>query len=409
MSLETIPFCKVFYPSAKDMDNFTSYMEQCDKECKTGIFKVVPPKDFIARKDNYANFDFKIPHPIEQVVSGDNGIYKLTLITQPSRMYSKYLRSNSDQRVKNLSFTQIENLFWKSIKNSFPLYGSDSPGSLFDKGAKWNLNEINNPLKDGLNYQDLKGITSPYLYFGCWKSMFCFHKEDMDLFSINYLHFGSPKHWYGIPDDESEKFDALMKKLYSQENSDCNEFLRHKNSLVNPLILIKNGINVFKCIQQKGEFVITKAASYHGGFNYGLNCAEAVNFITSSWISKGVKAKPCKCQSGFVDIDMYRFVENINENLDNNSFKDRVNKLSKSLNLKEKDPYIKEEKENKSNIEQWIQCENKSCKKWRKVKSPNLLKEKFICKRIKNITCNTKEENWKKNYIVLNKKRNKID
>lgn len=82
--------------------------------------------------------------------------------------------------------------FWKTIKFNSPLYGADAPGSLFDKNIQWNLREIPGILKYGLN-KDIKGVTSPYLYFGSWKAMFAWHKEDLDLCSINYLHFGKPK------------------------------------------------------------------------------------------------------------------------------------------------------------------------------------------------------------------------
>lgn len=157
----------------------------------------------------------------------------------------KNLVSNDYIATRNKSYEQLEDLvrffytaqFWKTIKMSSPLYGSDSPGTLMDKNIPWNLSDLYSLLKDGLNYQKWDGITHPYLYFGCWKSMFGFHKEDMDLCSINYHHFGEPKHWYAIAGRDKEKFETLVKKLYPSQYKACKEFIRHKTILLHPDVL----------------------------------------------------------------------------------------------------------------------------------------------------------------------------
>ena len=54
-------------------------------------------------------------------------------------------------------------------------------------------------------------MTNPYVYVGSWKSMFGWHKEDLDLYSINYLHQGRPKFWYGVDVSDNEKFEDFMR------------------------------------------------------------------------------------------------------------------------------------------------------------------------------------------------------
>lgn len=64
--------------------------------------------------------------------------------------------------------------------------------------TEWNIGHLNTILDTAESESGIKpkGVNSPYLYFGMWKSAFAWHTEDMDLYSINYLHFGEPKSWY---------------------------------------------------------------------------------------------------------------------------------------------------------------------------------------------------------------------
>ena len=83
------------------------------------------------------------------------------------------------------------------MRFSKPLYGAGVPRSLTDLSVKeWNLNNLNTILdtlsENGVN---IPVVNTPYLYFGMWNTTFAWHTEDVDLYSINYLHFGEPKTW----------------------------------------------------------------------------------------------------------------------------------------------------------------------------------------------------------------------
>ena len=86
----------------------------------------------------------------------------------------------------------------------------------------------------GLGHQKIPGVNKPYVYIGQWKAMFGWHKEDMDLYSINYLHCGKPKFWYGIDLRDNAKFENFLETKFPECFRRCPDFIRHKTWLVHP-------------------------------------------------------------------------------------------------------------------------------------------------------------------------------
>lgn len=202
---------------------------------------------------------------------------------------------------------ELERIYWKTLTYAAPLYGADLPGTLFEDDSDiWNLNKLPN-LLDVLGTK-VPGVNTAYLYLGMWKATFAWHLEDVDLYSINYLHFGAPKQWYSISQGDARRFEAAMKSIWPTDAKACDQFLRHKAFLISPNHLQQYyNIKVNKCVSYPGEFVVTYPYGYHSGYNLGYNCAEAVNFALDSWLPMGKIAKRCECAQAqdSVWVDVY--------------------------------------------------------------------------------------------------------
>jgi hypothetical protein len=207
---------------------------------------------------------------------------------------------------------ELETAYWKSINFNNPMYGADMPGSLFDESiTSWNVAHLPNVLD--LLGKEVPGVNTTYLYLGMWKATFSWHLEDVDLFSINYIHFGAPKQWYSISQADARKFEAAMKSVWPEQAKACDQFLRHKTFLISPHVLkTQYGITVNKMVHYEGEFVITFPYGYHSGYNLGYNCAESVNFGTPEWIQYGKIAKKCNCEADSVSVDVWEIERKMN-------------------------------------------------------------------------------------------------
>lgn len=194
-----------------------------------------------------------------------------------------------------------------------PLYGADLLNTLMeDCAGEWNLNKLDTLLKSSMDNK-VRGVNTPYCYIGSWKTLFCWHKEDLDLSAINYLHEGKSKFWYSIPQSQGWILENEAKRLFPEHFGKCEEFLRHKTTLINPYNLKRKypELKISKVEHKKGEFICVFGGAYHCGFNFGCNIAEAVNYGTLDWLKQITKTKPCKCSKSSVKASLLEVFRNL--------------------------------------------------------------------------------------------------
>ncbi|XP_057511416.1 lysine-specific demethylase JMJ17-like [Actinidia eriantha] len=213
------------------------------------------------------------------------------------------------------SRVQLEKKFWEIVEGSAGeveiMYGSDLDTSVYGSGfprindqrpasievekwdeycaSPWNLNNLPKLQGSMLRavHHGIAGVMVPWLYVGMLFSSFCWHFEDHCFYSMNYHHWGEPKCWYSVPGNEASNFEKVMRKSLPDLFDAQPDLLFQLVTMLNPSVLQENGVPVYSVLQEPGNFVITFPRSYHGGFNFGLNCAEAVNFAPADWLPHG--------------------------------------------------------------------------------------------------------------------------
>nr|GEX57869.1 putative lysine-specific demethylase JMJ16 [Tanacetum cinerariifolium] len=227
---------------------------------------------------------------------------------------AQYFRKNEGDRDLGdqwePSVENIEGEFWRIVEKPTEeievLYGADVETCTFGSGfpsaqsqvtgsdekyvrSGWNLNSIPKLQGSLLTYEssDISGVLVPWLYIGMCFSSFCWHVEDHNLYSISYMHCGAPKMWYGVAGKDALKFEAAMRKKLPDLFAAQPDLLHKLVTQLSPTILNSEGVPVYRCIQNPGDFVLTFPRSYHSGFNCGFNCAEAVNVAPVDWLPHG--------------------------------------------------------------------------------------------------------------------------
>ncbi|KAL9264711.1 putative lysine-specific demethylase JMJ16 [Drosera capensis] len=218
------------------------------------------------------------------------------------------------------SVETLEGEYWRMVEKPTEeievLYGADLETGVFGSGfpkvsglgssvdryvnSGWNLNNLSRLPGSVLSYEsaDISGVQVPWLYIGMCFSSFCWHVEDHHLYSLNYLHFGALKVWYGVPGKAATNLEQAMRKHLPDLFEEQPDLLHKLVTQLSPTVLQSEGVPVYRCIQNPGEFVLTFPRAYHSGFNCGFNCAEAVNVAPLDWFPHGQNAVELYCEQG---------------------------------------------------------------------------------------------------------------
>ncbi|KAG7019443.1 putative lysine-specific demethylase JMJ14 [Cucurbita argyrosperma subsp. argyrosperma] len=212
------------------------------------------------------------------------------------------------------SVEDIEGEYWRIVEKSTDevevYYGADIESGTFSSGfpkasslvtegssdpyvkSGWNLNNLPRLPGSVLCFEesDISGVLVPWLYVGMCFSSFCWHVEDHHLYSLNYVHWGDPKVWYGVPGSHASSLEAAMKKHLPDLFEEQPDLLHELVTQLSPSVLKSEGVPVYRVIQNSREFVLTFPRAYHAGFNCGFNCAEAVNVAPVDWLIHGQNA-----------------------------------------------------------------------------------------------------------------------
>uniref|UniRef100_A0A8C5EIR0 [histone H3]-trimethyl-L-lysine(4) demethylase n=1 Tax=Gouania willdenowi TaxID=441366 RepID=A0A8C5EIR0_GOUWI len=247
----------------------------------------------------------------------------------------------------------------KEFGSGFPIPNGKFKVSAADEKylqCGWNLNNLAMMNPSVLTHvtADICGMTLPWLYVGMCFSSFCWHIEDHWSYSINYLHWGEPKTWYGAPGFAAEQLEEVMRKLAPELFDSQPDLLHQLVTIMNPNTLMAHGVPIYRTNQCAGEFVITFPRAYHSGFNQGFNFAEAVNFCTVDWMPLG---RQC--------VDHYRLLHRYNvfshdEMVCNMASKaESLNVVLASAVYKDFVAMIHEEQEMRDKVKKMVRCEAK--------------------------------------------------
>ncbi|KAJ8751992.1 hypothetical protein K2173_001018 [Erythroxylum novogranatense] len=331
--LKNLPLAPEYHPTLAEFQDPIGYIFKIEKEAsKYGICKIVPPVLAAPKKTAIANLNRSLaarngssdskssptfttrqqqigfcprkPRPVQKPVWQSGDYYTFQEFEAKAKAFERnYLKKWSR---KVLTPLEIETLYWKAtVDKPFSVeYANDMPGSAFSVNktregglgegltvgeTEWNMRSVSRAKGSLLRFmkEEIPGVTSPMLYIAMMFSWFAWHVEDHDLHSLNYLHTGAGKTWYGVPKEAAVAFEEVVRVHgYGEEINPLVTFavLGEKTTVMSPEVFISAGVPCCRLVQNAGEFVVTFPRAYHSGFSHGFNCGEAANIATPEWL-----------------------------------------------------------------------------------------------------------------------------
>ncbi|PSR96747.1 Lysine-specific demethylase [Actinidia chinensis var. chinensis] len=328
--LKALPLAPEYRPTRPEFEDPIAYIFKIEKEAsKYGICKIVPPlaappkkrvvadmnRSLLARpgsseptfttRQQQIGFCPRRHCPVQKPVWQSGESYTLSQFKAKAKGFEKNFLKKSPR--KGLSALEIETHFWEASGDKpFSVeYANDIPGSAFapvgvrsEKEAgegvtvgetAWNMRGVSRAKGSLLRFMkaEIPGVMSPMVYVAMMFSWFAWHVEDHDLHSLNYLHMGAGKTWYGVPREAAVAFEEVVRVHgYGGEINPLVTFavLGEKTTVMSPEVLIGAGVPCCRLVQNVGEFVVTFPRAYHSGFSHGFNCSEAANIATPEWL-----------------------------------------------------------------------------------------------------------------------------
>ncbi|KAG2329630.1 hypothetical protein Bca52824_000810 [Brassica carinata] len=344
--LKSLPVAPEFRPTLAEFQDPMAYICKIEEEAsRYGICKIVPPVPPSSKKTAINNLNRSLAarararardnggggkpdgptfttrqqqigfcprrqRPVQRPVWQSGERYTFDEFEFKAKSFEKSYLKKCGKKSSVVSPLEVETLYWRaSVDKPFSVeYANDMPGSAFvplslaaarrresggDGGTvgetAWNMRAMARAEGSLLKFmkEEIPGVTSPMVYIAMMFSWFAWHVEDHDLHSLNYLHMGAGKTWYGVPKDAGMAFEEVVRVHgYGEELNPLVTFstLGEKTTVMSPEVFVRAGIPCCRLVQNPGDFVITFPGAYHSGFSHGFNFGEASNIATPQWL-----------------------------------------------------------------------------------------------------------------------------